>query len=525
MPTRQHLYITIFILLAFVFAADTTMYAGQLYYPKIGDSYILTPKAPARPQINGPKVFGVRPGSPLLFTIRTTGDRPMTFSAENLPAGCVLNGATGRITGKIDKQGTYTVKLTAANALGRISRELRIVVGDTIALTPPMGWNSWNCWAASVTAEKVLQTAHGMVDSGLINHGWTYINIDEGWQGKRGGPFKGIQGNEIFPDMQKLCNEIHSLGLKFGVYSTPWTNSYGSRIGGTSDHEDGSWDPNTDTKGERHFGKYSFLANDARQWAAWGLDYVKYDWKPNDIPHVEEIAKSLREYGRDIIFSMSNAAPFKDVETFARYATCWRTTGDITDVWDSHPKTERKAQGIMNFMNGHERWRPYQRPGHYNDPDMLVVGNVGWGEKLHPTRLTPDEQYTHISLWCLWSAPLLLGCPLDKLDAFTIGLLTNDEVLAVNQDPLCIQAALVSKEGELEVWAKNLEDGSKAVGLLNRDAVMTNPVTVRWSDLSIGGPQRVRDLWRQQDIGQYESEFIAAVRPHGVVLIRISPAD
>jgi alpha-galactosidase len=174
--------------------------------------------------------------------------------------------------------------------------------------------------------------------------------------------------------------------------------------------------------------------------------------------------------------------------------------------------------GIGFSQNGHEK---FAGPGHWNDPDMLVVGMVGWGN-LHPTGLTPNEQYTHISLWCLLASPLLIGCDMAQLDDFTLGLLTNDEVLEVNQDPLGKQAALLVRKGNLEVWAKDMQDGTKAVGLFNRGRI-ASPVTVKWSDLGITGRQIVRNLWRQKDLGTFEDQFTALVARHGVVLIRLRP--
>jgi alpha-galactosidase len=204
-------------------------------------------------------------------------------------------------------------------------------------------------------------------------------------------------------------------------------------------------------------GKYSFAENDARQWAAWGIDYLKYDWIPNDVPHVEEMSLALKATGRDIVYSLSNSADFGQAADWARLSHCWRTTGDIRDTWES-------MSGI-GFAQG--RWAPYAGSGHWNDPDMLVVGKVGWGPQLHPANLTPDEQYTHISLWCLLAAPLLIGCDLADMDALTLSLLTNDEVLEVDQDPLGKQATCVAREGREQVWAKAMEDGSRAVGLFN----------------------------------------------------------
>jgi alpha-galactosidase len=272
------------------------------------------------------------------------------------------------------------------------------------------------------------------------------------------------------------------------------------------------------------FGRHSFAVNDAKQWAAWGFDYLKYDWNPNDVPHVKEMADALRASGRDIVLSLSNSAPFESITGLSSLAQAWRTTGDIRDTWESMSR--------IGFSQ--DRWRPYARPGHWNDPDMLVIGLVGWGPRLHETRLSPDEQYTHISLWSLLAAPLLLGNDLARLDDFTLGLLTNDEVLEVNQDPLAKQGALLRKSDGREIWVKDLEDGSKAVGIFYPANEFSDPAgyfqwdgqgpaEVSFSGAEIGFPYkfRVRDLWRQQEIGSFSGNYAAKVPYHGVVLLRV----
>ncbi len=443
----------------------------------------------------------------------------MEFSAKNLPEGLHLDGRTGQITGNLPKAGEYTMTFRAKNAKGNAEKKFRIVVGDKIALTPPMGWNSWNCWGDHVTADEVFRSARALAASGLIDHGWTYVNIDDSWQGERGGPFHAIQGNEKFPDMKSLCDQIHGLGLKVGIYSTPWTTSYAVYIGGSSENPEGTWTkPTIPRKGHLNkkmlpwaIGKYSFAKNDAQQWAAWGMDYLKYDWNPNELPETQEMYDALRGTGRDIVFSLSNGTPFTNAPALSKIANCWRTTGDIQDNW--------KSMSQKGF--GQDRWEPYAGPGHWNDPDMLVVGQVGWGHP-HPTGLKPDEQYTHITQWCLLSAPLLLGCDFEKLDDFTINLLTNDEVLAVNQDSLGKQALCVAHNGDTRVYAKDLEDGSKAVGLFNMGSTNTT-VTVKWSDLKLSGKLRVRDLWRQKELGKFDSEFQVTVAPHGAEMIKVRP--
>jgi alpha-galactosidase len=506
--------------------------AGSVTPPKT--AMILTPPAPETPRINGPKVFGVRPGSPFLSTIPATGKRPMEFAADGLPSGLKLDPVTGRITGVLKETGEHVVTLQAKNALGSAAKKFRIVVGEKVALTPPMGWNSWNCWGGAVSQEKVLSSARAMIAKGLRDHGWTYINIDDGWQGVRGGEFNAIQPNSKFPDMNALGEEIHALGLKFGIYSTPWRGTYEGHIGSSSDNEDGTYDwvktgdhnefyrfgKDEKTQSKRkalnmHIGKFSFAEPDASQWAAWGVDYLKYDWFPNDVPHTEEMAKALRKSGRDVVYSLSNTAPYDFAPDYARLANAWRTTGDITDTW----------QSMSRIGFSQDRWAGYTGPGHWSDPDMLVVGHVGWGPHLHPTRLTPDEQYTHISLWCLLSAPLLIGCDIAQMDDFTFGLLTNDEVLEIDQDSLGKQATQISNDGDKVVYAKTLEDGSIAMGLFNR-GVSETAIAVTWGpwgDLTtVSGKLLVRDLWRQKDLGAFNGKFEAKVAAHGVVLVRLS---
>jgi alpha-galactosidase len=361
-----------------------------------------------------------------------------------------------------------------------------------------------------------------MVDSGLINHGWTYINIDDTWQGQRGGEFNAIQPNKKFPDMGGLCDYVHSLGLKIGIYSTPWITSYAGYIGGSSDDPNGSWQRLADYESNKRLGKYAFDTNDAQQYAQWGIDYLKFDWHTHQEPQIAAMANALKASGRDIIYSLSAGMSFDKAAICKKYANCWRTTSDIRDGWTKKQVRETWAVGITEIWKEHLKWAPFSGPGHWDDADMLVVGKVGWGSP-HPSKLTPDEQYTHISLWCLWSSPLLIGCPLDQLDDFTQNLLTNDEVLAINQDPLGKMATQISAVGNARVLVKDLEDGSKAVGLFNVGEE-PNSVKVTWQQLGLTGKQTVRDLWRQKNVGTYNDGFEAIVRPHGVVLVRVSPA-
>ncbi len=478
---------------------------------------IRTPPAPQTPRINGPAVFGVRPGHPLLYHIPASGGRPISFSADHLPPGLVLDASLGNLTGSLASAGEYHVILRASNSYGAAEKPLKIVVGETLALTPPLGWNSWNHYADKVSQEIVLQNARAMSNSGLIDHGWTYVNIDDTWQGRRGGKFNAIQGNEKFPDMKRLADSVHALGLKLGIYSTPWTTSYADQIGGSSESADGAWSPPTVSKDGRinnktlpwAIGRFSFASNDAAQWAAWGIDYLKYDWNPIEVRETQQMYAALRNSGRDVVLSLSNSTPFRNAATLARFANCWRTGDDISPNW---PSMCRNGFDLEN-------WRPLAGPGHWNDTDMLEIGNHPPGQ----TGLTPDEEYTHMTLWCLLSAPLLLGNDLSQLDAFTLNLLDNDEVLAVDQDELGRQAACVIKTDHMRVFIKKLADGSQAVGLFNLGSDNPAKVSVSWAAMGLSGKHKVRDLWRQKNLGSFAETFSLPVAAHGAELIKVFP--
>ena len=475
---------------------------------------IRTPAPSLYPRINGPSIFGVRPDHPLLYHVPATGAGPLRISAEHLPPGIVLDETTGNIIGCIPEPGEYHVFLRATNGFGTARRRLRIVVGEAISLTPAMGWNSWNHYSSRITQQVVLENARAMVSSGLIDHGWSYVNIDDGWQGKRGGTFNGLMGNEKFPDIKSMCDQIHGMGLKFGLYSTPWTTSYAEFPGSSAMTPDGAWTkpPPHTIKPPRNvlpfaIGPYHFASRDARQWAAWGVDYLKYDWNPIELPESQEMYDALRASGRDIVLSLSNHMKLANGPTVGRVANSWRTTGDILSNWNR----------MRELGFGQDEWQPFSRSGHWIDPDMLEIATA---EPNQPG-LTADEEYTHMTLWCLLSAPLLLASDLSRLDDFTKNIIENDEVIAVNQDALGDQATTVAHEGSSRVYAKRLEDGSLAVGLFNLGEADAQIVTVRWDDLRIRGNRFVRDLWRQKDLGEFEGAFSMAVARHSAELLRI----
>jgi alpha-galactosidase len=454
------------------------------------------------PRINGARIVGTTPGKPFLFLVPATGQGPLQFSAENLPAGLTIDSATGIVTGSLAEGGTYVARIVVTGPKGEARRNLVIVGGARqLALTPPMGWNSWNVWGLAVDDGKVRAAADAMVKSGLAAHGFQFINIDDGWEEGRDADGN-IKTNKKFPDMPALSAYVHSLGLKLGIYSSPGPKTCGGY--------EGSW---------------GHEAQDAATYAAWGIDYLKYDWcsytgKVKSLKVTAELQKpyilmrgELDKAPRDIVFSLCQYGMGSVWEWGANPnigGNLWRTTGDIRDTWGS-------MSGIGFGQNGHEA---FAGPGHWNDPDMLVVGSVGWGPTLHPSRLTPDEQITHITLWSLLAAPLLIGCDMANMDRFTLDLLTNAEVLDVNQDPLGKAASRKAKTWFGEVWARPLWDGTLAVGLFNRSP-LEREIVAKWSDLGLRGSQPVRCLWRHQDLAAADGSFSAKVPAHGALLLKI----
>jgi alpha-galactosidase len=479
------------------------------------EAVILTPKPPATPRINGARVFGVRPSHPFLFTIPATGRRPMEFAVDGLPEGLKVDPQTGQITGAINSRGEYVVTFRARNALGEARRPLKIVCGDTLALTPHMGWNSWYIWAGDVSDKIMRQAADAMVSSGLIDHGYAYVNIDDCWAVKPGSPGQqprdargNVNPNERFPDMKAMTDYIHARGLKAGLYTSPGPLTC---CGCT--------------------GAYGHEEQDARQFARWGFDFLKYDWCSYGSiaknPDLAAMQKPYRKMGgilprldRDVVLNLCQYG-MGDVWKWGRETggQSWRIADDLGDYNNPFGAINR----LVFDRYGRNELQQYSGPGAWNDPDYILLGYLNtWKGKAETTRLTPNEQYTHVSLWCLLAAPLIFSGDIARLDDFTLSLLSNDEAIDVDQDPLGKAALRVAKDGDLEVWAKDMEDGSKAVGLFNRGQREAQ-ATARWPDLGVAGKQIVRDVWRQKDLGAFEGRFSATVGRHGVVFVRLRP--
>jgi alpha-galactosidase len=368
---------------------------------------------------------------------------------------------------------------------------------NTLAPTPPMGWNSWNLFAGRVNDKDVRAAADAMVSSGMKDAGYVYINIDDTWQGQRDAQGN-IQANDKFPDMKALADYVHSKGLKIGIYSSPGPKTCA-----------------------RYEGSYGHEEQDAKTYAAWGFDYLKYDLcgfrqimnqeAPNDPAKATQMMKdaykkmqqALLATGRPIVYSFCQYGWDAVWEWGPSLgANLWRTTGDINPTWDRMTLIGFSQAGLSKYAG----------PGHWNDPDMLEVGNG---------KLNLEENRLHMSLWAMLAAPLLAGNDLSQMPPETSAILTNREVIAIDQDPLGEQGDRVSAVGPVEIWAKPLKGGEKAVALFNRDDTPL-PVTLKLSEVGFRGGANAHDIWQAKDLGKIKGDYTVTVPRHGVVLLRLS---
>jgi alpha-galactosidase len=388
-----------------------------------------------------------------------------------------------------------TVVLAALMIPSLIAPSMLSAWDNGLALTPPMGWNSWNKFGCNVSEDMIKGMADAMATSGMKEAGYQYVVIDDCWQVERDPSGNIVADAKIFPGgIKALADYVHSVGLKFGIYSDAGSKTCAKRPGSLG-HE----------------------YQDALQYAAWGVDYLKYDWCNTTTQDAQAayalIRSALDATGRPIVLSICEWGTAKPwLWGKAVGGNLWRTTGDISDTWETKDKRQVGMLDILDLQDGLES---YAGPGHWNDPDMLEVGNGG---------MTTDEYRAHFSLWSILAAPLLAGNDLRNMKPEVHDILTNKEVIAVDQDALGRQGRRVRKDGDLEVWCKQMQDGSRAVVLLNRDNV-EREIGFSWED--IGYPAHlsagVRDLWRARDSGQHKEKFSATVAPHAAVMVRVSP--
>jgi alpha-galactosidase len=509
------------------------------------------------PQFNGAMVVGVRPGTPLIYSLSVSGERPMNFAASNLPVGLSLDSKTGIIAGSLPKAGEYRFAAVARNSAGKAEAEIKIVCGDTLALTPPMGWNSYDAYGDSVIESEVLANALWLKEH-LQPYGWDTVVVDFRWydrlaDGLRNQNPEGVTIDEFgrcipatnrFPSamdgagFKSLAGKLHALGLKFGIHimrgiprraveqNLPIAGTKFTAAQAVLPADDPSrtcvWNRDmfgVDASTEAGRAWYDSIA---RQYADWDVDYIKCDDIANlqrgrfyDASEIEALSTSLENSGRSIVLSLSpGATPVNAAPHVKQFANLWRISGDFWDKWPS----------LDHNFNLFAAWYDDGGPGHWPDGDMIPFGHICQRNcDVHPdrwTQFTRDEQVTLMSLWALAPSPLMLGMNLPDNDDWTTALLTNPEVLAVDQDPLGKPGRRLTGPPQVaETWMKPLADGSFAVGFFNRTA---RPVKVDfpWRNLGFLSAPEVRDLWLRKDLGKQE-HYLVELPPHGCVLLAV----
>jgi len=403
-------------------------------------------------------------GDELRMATRRRPDAPLTeMVAKRAPAG------EGALPARIEPPARHKVPYNG------------------LAKTPPMGWNSWNKFAGRVDDATVRAIADAMASNGMKNAGYLYINIDDTWESGRNDKGE-IQTNKKFPDMKALADYVHKKGLRLGIYSSPGPNTCAG-----------------------YEGSYGHEEQDAMTFAKWGIDYLKYDWcgartlyTDEEMPAIyQKMGDALLKTGRPIVYSLCQYGRLDVWKWGAEVGgNLWRTTGDIRDTWDS----------MTNIGFRQNELAQYAKPGHWNDPDMLEIGNGG---------MTGAEYRTHMSLWAMLAAPLLAGNDLRQMSSETLAILTNREVIAVDQDKLGKQGSQAWKSGDQEIWTRQLSGGDMAVAFFNRRKDEAK-ISAKWADIGAPAKRKARDLWLHQNVDASAPEYTATVPGHGVVMLRIS---
>lgn len=461
-----------------------------------------------KPKINTPSIYGASSGKPFLLKIAVTGKKPIRYSVlPKLPDGLELDSETGIISGSVKSDGNYRLTIVAENSIGTDKKELLIEIKkDNVLRTPLMGWTSWNAYRNTITQEKILKTAEIMIESGLADYGYQYVNVDSGWQGIYGGKFDAIMPNEKFPDMKLMCEKIHSMGLKAGIYSTPMLKAWG---GG---EYPGCTTEQLDLKYSNAYfgiGTVHKEQNNVDQWDEFGFDYLKYDWSPCDTENADIMRKCLTNSKRDYAYSVTVSAGIEFAEYWRENCNSWRDNLDSDDTYE-------RLLGLFDS----EKWSEHCRAGHYFDLDMLETGSMYENQ----CRLTEDEQIMAYTLRSIFPSPIQISCNLEKLTEFDMALLCNEEVISVNQDALGIGAYLISHdktydknyktEKHIKIYKKPLEDGSYAVAVFNLGE------TKETVEVPLAKKSSVRDLWAKEDLGIFEENVEFIMEPHTVRMIK-----
>ena len=459
------------------------------------------------PIINVAGVIGASANKPILVRVGVTGKRPMQISAVNLPDGLTLKGNV--IEGKIEKEGNYPFTIVCKNALGETQKQVTFEIKkDTVFLTPLLGWTSWNAYAYQVTQQDVERTADQMLDLGIAEYGYAFINTDSGWQGQYGGKYDAVLPNAKFPDIKGMVDRLHEKGFKCGIYSTPMLNAFGCSMeevplppGCTQGEPD---DMFADERGG--IGLIHKEKNNALQWAEWGFDYLKYDWRPCDPYNAELMRKELVATNRDFGFCVSVRARPEYHKYWCKYCNSYRNNCDSIANW----------KNLLEIYNTYFDFVDYINKGHFFDLDMLDLGECYLFEFLEYTKepthgLTEDEQITAFTMRAFLNSPVQLSCNFRSITDFEMNVYCNEEILAINQDIAFDTAKPIIKIEEkdkiIHVFKKTLFDGKVAYALFNLGE------TEQTVDVELDGLSKVRDAWAKEDL-QNATTLSVQMKPH-----------
>ena len=457
-----------------------------------------------KPIIMMPSVYGISTGKEALYRIPVLGQRPMQVSVSNLPEG--LTFESGMIKGVVPADGEFTVMVTAENAMGKTEKEVRITCYPDNALrTPLMGFTTWNAFIWNITQELVVDVAKYISDSGIAEYGYNYINLDSGWQKEYGGKHYAVMPDERFPDMKQMCDDIHALGFKCGMYSTPMSAALGSkwpkRIPGcTQGERDIRFCPRRDGVGKEHY-----EGNNVRQWDEWGFDYLKYDWNPTDTYLADLMKQELLKAKRDISFCVTVRADPMLYLYWQANCCSFRSHRDAIQEWND----------VKKRLKSTKPWEDKIIPGHFYDLDMLEIGVIN--KELVRTPLTDEEELFSYTLRAFFISPIQLSCDLRKLTDFEMDMICNEEIIALNQDAICDYPKELMQFADRDAiaYVRNLENGDKAIAVFNSDDEALE------GQIPLEEEMQIRDVWEKKDLGK-ASIIDFAVAPHCVRVFRLS---
>ncbi len=457
------------------------------------------------PRILVPAIVGISVGKPVLYRIPAIGARPLSIEAANLPEGVSIEN--GILSGTITSKGEWNIEIRATNAEGMTKKTFVLSVDtDNMLRTPLMGFTTWNAFAHKVTQADIERTAQQLIDMGLADYGYAYVNLDSGWQKEYGGKFDAIIPNEKFPDMKAMYDRIHSLGLRGGIYSTPMLTAWGCPVELPSIPGCTRGEPdflNTNEMGG--IGQEHLEENNVRQWEEWGVDYLKYDWRPTDPATAHPMKLALLASSREIAFCVTVNAVEQYGHYWTKHCTSWRDNRDSIDKF-------HVVRQILDSVR--KNWKPYVRQGHFFDLDMLEIGHMHWNKGNRG--LTENEELFAYTMRAFFMSPLQLSCRLEALTEYELDMICNEEVIAIHQDAKCEFPDAVKLDETSRIYRRALANGDILYAVFN----MTRETVSE--TIEIGENSAVRDVWAQKNLPA-SSNLTLEMQPHGAYLLRVTP--